>query len=294
MQALHRVAETAVNARSEVREAYSAYRTAYDTAKHYRDEIVPLRKRIAEENLLRYNGMLISVFELLADAREQVASRQRLRSRRCATSGSRRPTCRRRSTARLDGAGGRGAEGVRRMRRVRRARRALRTTGDVPHDDTPTIPRRVGAALLGAALVSRAQAASLPEAPVQNKRGDAAAARAAERAALQPGRDAERLDAALAHEGRLEGVPPHRRAGGARVRARHDGATCGATTASRRARRSSASRATRCASSSPTSCPSTRRSTGTASCCRTAWTASAGSTQPQIPVGQDLRLRVRR
>ena len=58
----------------EVREAYAAYRTSYDLAKHYRDEIVPLRKRIAEENLLRYNGMLIGVFELLADAREQVAS----------------------------------------------------------------------------------------------------------------------------------------------------------------------------------------------------------------------------
>jgi len=74
LQALHRVAETAVNARSEVREAYSAYHTAYDTAKRYRDEIVPLRKKIAEENMLRYNGMLISVFELLADAREQVAT----------------------------------------------------------------------------------------------------------------------------------------------------------------------------------------------------------------------------
>jgi outer membrane protein TolC len=74
MQALYRVAETAVNARSEVREAYSAYHTAYDEAKRYRDEIVPLRKKIAEENMLRYNGMLISVFELLADAREQVGA----------------------------------------------------------------------------------------------------------------------------------------------------------------------------------------------------------------------------
>ncbi len=73
MQAVHRVAETAVNARSEVREAYAAYQTAYDTAKRYGDEIVPLRKKIAEENMLRYNGMLISIFELLADAREQVA-----------------------------------------------------------------------------------------------------------------------------------------------------------------------------------------------------------------------------
>ena len=56
-----------------MREAYSAYRTTYDLARHYRDEIVPLRKRISEENLLRYNGMLISVFELLADARQQVS-----------------------------------------------------------------------------------------------------------------------------------------------------------------------------------------------------------------------------
>ena len=74
MQAVNRLAETAVNARSQVREAYSAYRTAYDTAKHYREEIVPLRKKISDENQLRYNGMLVSVFELLADAREQVAS----------------------------------------------------------------------------------------------------------------------------------------------------------------------------------------------------------------------------
>jgi outer membrane protein TolC len=73
-QSLQRTAEVAVNARSEVREAYSAYRTSYDIAKHYRDEIVPLRRKISDENLLRYNGMLIGVFELLADAREQVAS----------------------------------------------------------------------------------------------------------------------------------------------------------------------------------------------------------------------------
>jgi outer membrane protein TolC len=73
-QAMHRAAEVAIDARSEVRESYSAYRTSYDLAKHYRDEVVPLKKRISEENLLRYNGMLIGVFELLADAREQVTS----------------------------------------------------------------------------------------------------------------------------------------------------------------------------------------------------------------------------
>ena len=74
MQAVNRAADIAVRARSEVREAYHAYRTAFDLAKHYRDEIVPLRKRISEENVLRYNGMLISVFELLADARSQIGA----------------------------------------------------------------------------------------------------------------------------------------------------------------------------------------------------------------------------
>jgi outer membrane protein TolC len=74
MQALHQAAQTAIDARSEVREAYGAYRAAWDIARHHREEIVPLRARISEENLLRYNGMLIGVFELLADARSQIAS----------------------------------------------------------------------------------------------------------------------------------------------------------------------------------------------------------------------------
>ncbi len=74
MAAVNRTAQLAVDASSQVREHYGAYRTAYDIAKHYVEEIVPLRKTIADENLLRYNGMLIGVFELLADAREQVAS----------------------------------------------------------------------------------------------------------------------------------------------------------------------------------------------------------------------------
>jgi outer membrane protein TolC len=71
-QALHRVAERAVNAESEVRDAYHAYRTALDLARHYQDEMVPLGQRISEETLLRYNGMLIGVWDLLADARRQV------------------------------------------------------------------------------------------------------------------------------------------------------------------------------------------------------------------------------
>jgi len=74
MQAVERAAEAATNARSEVREAYHAYRTNYDIARHYRDEIVPLNKRISDESMLRYNGMLIGVFDLLADARAQIGS----------------------------------------------------------------------------------------------------------------------------------------------------------------------------------------------------------------------------
>ena len=74
MQAVQRAADTAINARSEVRQAYLGYRSQFEIARHHRDEIVPLKKRIAEENLLRYNGMLIGVFELLADTRSQIAS----------------------------------------------------------------------------------------------------------------------------------------------------------------------------------------------------------------------------
>ena len=35
---------------------------------------MPLKKRISEENQLRYNGMLLSVFDLLADTRSQIST----------------------------------------------------------------------------------------------------------------------------------------------------------------------------------------------------------------------------
>lgn len=74
MQAVHRLSAVAMNARSEAREQYAAYRASYDLARHYRDEVIPVRKQISDQTLLRYNGMLMSVFELLADAREQAAA----------------------------------------------------------------------------------------------------------------------------------------------------------------------------------------------------------------------------
>jgi len=74
LAAANRYDATVRGASSQLRESYSAYRTAYDIARHYRDEIVPLRQAMADENMLRYNGMLIGVFELLAEARDQIAS----------------------------------------------------------------------------------------------------------------------------------------------------------------------------------------------------------------------------
>ncbi|MDR7049377.1 outer membrane protein TolC [Duganella sp. 3397] len=74
MQAANMLAQTAVNARSEARESYADYQASYDLARHYRDQVLPARKKLADETLLRYNGMLMSVFELLADAREQAGA----------------------------------------------------------------------------------------------------------------------------------------------------------------------------------------------------------------------------
>ncbi|MDP9898307.1 TolC family protein [Variovorax ginsengisoli] len=77
LAAAHRYDAAVRDASSQLRESYSAYRTAYDIARHYRDEIAPLRQAMADENVLRYNGMLIGVFELLAEARDQIASVRR-------------------------------------------------------------------------------------------------------------------------------------------------------------------------------------------------------------------------
>ncbi|PXW96958.1 outer membrane protein TolC [Sphaerotilus hippei] len=71
---LHRTASIAIDARSEVREAYRNWHHAWEIARHVQAGIVPLKQRISGENLLRYNGMLIGVFELLADARSQITS----------------------------------------------------------------------------------------------------------------------------------------------------------------------------------------------------------------------------
>ena len=74
MQAANRLAEKAVNVRSEAREAYVSYRGTYDIARQYINNVLPLRKIIQDEALLQYNGMLIDVTQLITDARGRILS----------------------------------------------------------------------------------------------------------------------------------------------------------------------------------------------------------------------------
>jgi outer membrane protein TolC len=74
MQAANRLAEKAVNIRSEAREAYQTWRGTYDVSRLYQNQILPLRKTIQDESLLQYNGMLIDVTQLIADSRGRIMS----------------------------------------------------------------------------------------------------------------------------------------------------------------------------------------------------------------------------
>ncbi|AKM32829.1 hypothetical protein AB870_13210 [Pandoraea faecigallinarum] len=70
-QSVDRLADTAVAARADARTRRAQTLAAWDIAEHYRTTILPMRQRVSDEWLLRYNGMLASVFDLLGDAREQ-------------------------------------------------------------------------------------------------------------------------------------------------------------------------------------------------------------------------------
>ena len=68
-QSATQLQDTAVRARGEVRAAWLTYRTALDLARQQQGEVVPLRQFISDETTLRYNGMLASVWDMLAEAR---------------------------------------------------------------------------------------------------------------------------------------------------------------------------------------------------------------------------------
>lgn len=74
MGAVNRLLEKAVNARSEAREAYVTWRARRDIAAAYQAKVLPLRKVITEETLLRYNGMLADPADLLTEARATAAA----------------------------------------------------------------------------------------------------------------------------------------------------------------------------------------------------------------------------
>ena len=74
MAAANRLAERAVNARSEARESYLRYRGNYDLARYYQGRVLPLRKTIQDETLLHYSGMLVDVTRLIVDARARILS----------------------------------------------------------------------------------------------------------------------------------------------------------------------------------------------------------------------------
>ena len=61
--------EAAIGARSEARRSWLRYRTAWDLAQQQRTEVLPMAQFMQDEAVLRYNGMFISVWALLAQAR---------------------------------------------------------------------------------------------------------------------------------------------------------------------------------------------------------------------------------
>ncbi|MGA0569538.1 TolC family protein [Variovorax sp. VNK109] len=69
MQSVAKVRDVALRARSEARESVLIWRTAHELARRSQEEGVAVQQVIQEETLLRYNGMLSSVWQLLAEAR---------------------------------------------------------------------------------------------------------------------------------------------------------------------------------------------------------------------------------
>lgn len=58
-----------LDARSQARSSWLRYRTAWDLAQQQQAEVLPLSQLLQDEAVLRYNGMFISTWDLLAQAR---------------------------------------------------------------------------------------------------------------------------------------------------------------------------------------------------------------------------------
>ncbi|MFZ1071593.1 MAG: TolC family protein, partial [Methyloceanibacter sp.] len=75
LEAANRLGQLGVNAASEAREAYGAYRATFAVAKKYEAEVLPLHQAISAETELQYNAMQIDAFALLQAAREQLRAK---------------------------------------------------------------------------------------------------------------------------------------------------------------------------------------------------------------------------
>lgn len=69
LQAAARVRAVALATVSEVREAEAARQQAWQIARRFQAEVLPLQRQVNDEMVLRYNAMSASVWQLLAEAR---------------------------------------------------------------------------------------------------------------------------------------------------------------------------------------------------------------------------------
>ena len=210
MQAVNRLTEKAVNARSEARDAYRVYHSTYDIARHYRDRVLPVRQIITDETMLRYGAMQIDVFSLLTEARQRLLvniaaiEAQRISGWRARTSGRRWSAacgCRRRH----DVAGG--------VRRVGSYGERVTGRGN-PHVVAKEAIGGNRRACRGERDQRSCSGSEHPGSADNEDQFDAAAAVPGERPGLPAGGHPEWLDAAMADERRLDGIPFGCRTGG--------------------------------------------------------------------------------
>lgn len=70
----HSLRQLAIDVRAQARAARERLTAAYARARQYEGSVLPLHASIVGETQLRYNGMLVDVYELLAAKRAQLAS----------------------------------------------------------------------------------------------------------------------------------------------------------------------------------------------------------------------------
>ena len=71
MEAVNLLGEKVVNAASEARQAYAAYKATFGIARKYETEVLPLRETISQETELQYNAMQFDAFALIQAAKDK-------------------------------------------------------------------------------------------------------------------------------------------------------------------------------------------------------------------------------